>query len=59
MVFTQSAGLRDREYAKFIAVQTGSISAIGVILHAIQSGTTEAIPVLCDANGLLLTSGVN
>ena len=59
MAYTISEGLRDREYAKFIAVQIGSISAIGVVLHAIQSGTTEAVPVLCDANGLLLTSGVN
>jgi len=58
MTFTQSAGLRDREYAKFIEVQTGSLTAIGVVLCGTISGTSEATPLLCDANGILLISGI-
>jgi len=58
MTFTQSEGLRDREFAKFIDVDIGSVSAIGVVLYAVQSGTTDAIPVQCNALGMLLTSGV-
>jgi len=58
MTFTQSKGLRDREYSKFIDVDIGSVSAIGVVLYAVQSGTTDAIPVLCNSVGMLLTSGI-
>lgn len=88
MAFTQTEGLRDREYAKFEAVQTGSkvgvlvietnpvaigslatqtidgvISGTGAwtntILYATASGTGTLTPVLCDANGIILTSGIN
>jgi len=58
MTFTQSAGLRDREFNKFITVQTGSVSAMGVVLHAIQSGTSTAVPLLCNSEGMLLISGI-
>ena len=57
MVFTQSAGLRDREYTKFVEVQAGSISAIGVVLCATTSGTDAIVPLLCNSEGMLLTSG--
>ena len=58
MGFTQTAGLRDREYANFIGANTGSISLSGVLLYAIESGTSIAIPVLCNSEGMLLTSGI-
>ena len=88
MAFEQSEGLRDREYAKFEAVQTGSrvgvlvietnpvaIGSLAVqtidgvisgtdawsktILYATASGTGTVTPILCDANGIILISGIN
>lgn len=50
--------LRDRENARFIAVQTGSISAVAMVLYAKQSGTSNFIPVQCNSVGMLLTSGL-
>ena len=105
MTFTQSEGLRDREYAKFEAVQAGSLSAIAIkpyvdsggtdvaepfkrevavsgtltvsgtsciintvpsgttayvntILYATTSGTGTLRTVLCNSEGMLLTSGI-
>lgn len=58
MTYKQSEGLRDREYNKFTSVDTGSFSGVVMVLHATVSGTTSIVPILCDANGIILTSEI-
>lgn len=55
MVYTQSDGLRDREYAKFSNDITGSAVLSNMALYALSG--TNWLPVRCLNDGTLLTSG--
>ena len=51
MTFDMSAGLRDREYAKFIEVQAGSLTAINTTGMFYDSGTQSIKSLIVDRDG--------
>jgi hypothetical protein len=63
MAYTiEDISLRDREFAKFPATVSGvglvtSGVCMAVVLCGMVSGTTTLIPIKCNAEGMLLTSG--